>query len=133
MRHLSKTANRITSSQRKRINETEEERAFHRRLLPPEVTLQDDVKRFTPNGAEFIDGSCEDFDAVIFATGNTNCHIIGLKIMFEMHDFFHSGYNYSFPFLTVDSDIYVDSGFVQTLPTHFQHRTSNDGFLWHNN
>lgn len=66
---LSKVANRITFSQYKRPNETKEEREKRQNLLPPKTTLQDDVKRFTPNGAEFIDGTNETFSVVIFATG----------------------------------------------------------------
>lgn len=65
---LSKVANRITFSQFKR-NETKEERERRQSLMPPKTTLQDNVKRFTENGAEFIDGSNETFSVVIFATG----------------------------------------------------------------
>lgn len=66
---LSKVANRITFSQFKRPNETKEEREKRQSLMPPKTTLQDNVKRFTPTGAEFIDGSHETFSVVIFATG----------------------------------------------------------------
>lgn len=67
--HLSKTVNRLTFSQHKRPNETAEERKQRQSLFSSKVTLQDNVKRFTPNGAEFIDGSEQAFDFVFFATG----------------------------------------------------------------
>lgn len=66
---LSKVVCRTTFSQFKRPNETKEEREKRQSLMPPKTTLQDDVKRFTPTGAEFIDGSHETFSVVIFATG----------------------------------------------------------------
>lgn len=58
---LSKVANRITFSQFKRPNETKAEREKRQSMLPPKTTLQDNVKRFTETGAEFIDGSHETF------------------------------------------------------------------------
>lgn len=68
--HLSKTANRVTFSQHKVPNETAEERKQRASWLSPNVILQDDVKRFTPTGTEFIDGSQQTFDIVFFTTGN---------------------------------------------------------------
>lgn len=65
---LAKVGNRVTSSQR-RNNETDEERETRQKKLPPNVILQDEVKRFTPNGAEFVDGTKQTFSLVIFATG----------------------------------------------------------------
>lgn len=67
---LSKTAERVTFSQHKRPNETLEEREKRQSLLPPKSTLQDNVKRFTTTGAEFIDGTHQTFTVVFFATGN---------------------------------------------------------------
>lgn len=67
--HLSKTAQRITFSQNKRQNETKEQREKRQNLLPRNVLLQDNVKRLTATGAEFIDGSHQNFSVVIFATG----------------------------------------------------------------
>lgn len=67
--HLSKTANRITFSQHKKPNETAEERKQRQSLFSSKVTLQDNVKRFTPTGAEFIDGSHQTFNVVFYATG----------------------------------------------------------------
>ncbi|XP_031638724.1 senecionine N-oxygenase-like [Contarinia nasturtii] len=90
---LSKVATRITFSQFKRPNETKEEREHRKSLLPPKTTLQDDVKRFTTNGAEFIDGTHETFSAVIFATG----------------------YNFTYPFLSVDTGVQVDENCVSPL------------------
>lgn len=66
---LAKTASRITLSQRIKPNETAEEREKYQQLLPNIVTLQDEVKRFTRFGAEFADGTQNNFTVVIFATG----------------------------------------------------------------
>lgn len=68
---LSRTAERITFSQHKKPNETKEARAQREGLMPPKTTLQDNVKRFTATGAEFLDGTHETFSVVIFATGAT--------------------------------------------------------------
>lgn len=68
--HLSKTTNRLTFSQHIKPNETAEERKQRASLFSSKVTLQENVKRFTPTGAEFIDGSQQTFDVVFFATGN---------------------------------------------------------------
>lgn len=67
--HISKTATRMTFSQNKRPHEPKE--AFEKRksLLPANVTLQENVKRFTPTGAEFIDGTHQTFSVVFYATG----------------------------------------------------------------
>lgn len=66
---LSQTAERITFSQHKIPNETKEAHANREKLMPPRTILQDNVKRFTPNGAEFLDGTHQTFSVVIFATG----------------------------------------------------------------
>lgn len=67
--HCSKTADRITWSQHKIPNESMENLERRRILLPPKVTLQENVKRFTLTGAKFLDGSHQTFSIVIFATG----------------------------------------------------------------
>lgn len=67
--HLSKIASRLTFSQHKVSNESKEAREKRESLLPRGTKLQDDVQRFTSTGVEFIDGSHQAFDAVIFATG----------------------------------------------------------------
>lgn len=67
--HLSRTAERVTYSQHKIPNETKEAREKRESILASNVTLQDNVKRFTKTGAEFIDGSHETFTVVIYATG----------------------------------------------------------------
>lgn len=69
MQQLSEIANRITFSQHKVPNETAEARAKRQSIMPPKTTLQDNVKRFTETGAEFIDGTHETFTVVFFATG----------------------------------------------------------------
>ncbi|XP_037049486.1 senecionine N-oxygenase-like isoform X1 [Bradysia coprophila] len=91
--HLSKTASRITFSQHKINGESKESFAQRQQLLPDNVTLQENVRRFYPNGAEFIDGSCQSFEVIFFATG----------------------YKFSYPFLSTDCGIYVDDNFVQPL------------------
>lgn len=37
--------------------------------ISPEIIVSDSIKRFTADGAEFVDGSKRSFTAVIFATG----------------------------------------------------------------
>lgn len=66
---LAKTASQITMSQRIKPNETAKEREKFQKLLPTIVTLQDEVKRFTRFGAEFTDGTQDNFTVVIYATG----------------------------------------------------------------
>lgn len=68
--HLGKTASNVTFSQHKIPDETKEEREKRESIMPKNSKLQDDVKRFTTTGVEFIDGSHQTFDAVIYATGN---------------------------------------------------------------
>lgn len=65
MSHLGNTASNVTFSQHKVANETLEEREKREKILPSNTKLQDDVKRFTPNGVEFIDGSHQTFDVVM--------------------------------------------------------------------
>ncbi|XP_019892627.1 flavin-containing monooxygenase 3 isoform X3 [Musca domestica] len=94
--HISKTANRIFLS-------------HHLKEAPDTdfmgtVTQKPDVKRFTRTGAIFKDGTEEEFSCVIFCTG----------------------YQYSFPFLSVDCGIYVTNNHVQPLYKHcinIQHPT----------
>lgn len=93
VQQMSKTANRITFSQHKVPNETAEARAKRESLMPSNTKLQDNVKRFTATGAEFIDGTHETFNAVIYATG----------------------YNFKYTFLSVDTGIYVDNNHIQPL------------------
>jgi len=90
---ISKYAQRVTFSQHKVPNETPEQFAKRESVMPDKVTLQEDVKRFTETGAEFLNGTHQTFSIVIFATG----------------------YKYSFPFLSVDTGITVDDNFVQPL------------------
>lgn len=65
---LSNIAERVTLSQKKQLNDIE---GAHekRQSLPAKTTLRGEVKRFTADGAEFIDGTQETFDAIIYATG----------------------------------------------------------------
>lgn len=82
--HLSKTASHITFSQHKVNGESKESFERRQRLLPDNVTLQENVKRFYSNGAEFIDGSCQSFEVVFFATGNIIELILGKKTITEI-------------------------------------------------
>lgn len=65
--HLSKTVSRVTLSQHKIPNKTTE----ILKSYSSRVTYRENVKRFTLNGAEFMDGSSQSFDVVIYATGET--------------------------------------------------------------
>lgn len=67
--YLSNVASRLTLAVRKKPNEPKEEREMRRNLLPKGVTLQESVKRLTANGAEFADGTRQNFTVVFFATG----------------------------------------------------------------
>lgn len=91
--HLSKIAERMTTSQNRRPHETKDAREKRQKMLPPNVQLQDNVKRFTATGVEFIDGTEQSFDTIFYATG----------------------YDFSYPFLTVDTGIHVDDNFVTPL------------------
>lgn len=67
--HLSNVANRVTISRKKPKHETKEEYEKRLNSLPPKTTLKDNVKRLTTDGAEFIDGTQEKYDTIIYATG----------------------------------------------------------------
>ncbi|XP_037713560.1 senecionine N-oxygenase [Drosophila subpulchrella] len=57
------------------------------------VQQKPDVRELDENGAFFVDGTYEEFDTIFFCTG----------------------YKYAFPFLTVNSGIYVEDNYVQEL------------------
>lgn len=63
---LSKTANRVTWSRRKSAGPTDEER----KIYGKNVTFKSDAKILTKNGAEFIDGTHQDYTVIIYATGS---------------------------------------------------------------
>lgn len=118
--HLSKVAKSVTLSQNKQPNQSKEAREKRKNSLPPKTVLKDNVKRFTADGAEFIDGTKEAFTVVIFATGKSlplfekrmnSKPVIQFLIIFE----FFIGYKYSYPFLSVDSGIHIEDNFVQPL------------------
>lgn len=67
--HLSNIAKSVTLSVRKKQNETAYEFQQRQRLLPSKTSLKYNVKRFTADGAEFIDGTQEKFTTIIYATG----------------------------------------------------------------
>lgn len=90
---IAESAKRVTSSQHKRSNETPEALSKRKSIAPANVTLQDNVKRLTATGAEFIDGTHETFSVIIYGTG----------------------YNFTYPFLSVDTGICVNDNFVQSL------------------
>lgn len=64
--------------------------------LPKSVIEMPEVKRIIDNGAEFDDGTSEEFDIIVFATG----------------------YDFTFHFLSVDSGIYVTDKSVYPLYKH---------------
>lgn len=71
---LLKTAKQLTSSQHHRYYETRAEHAIRQNIFGG-VTIKDDIKRFTPHGIEFSDGSHRNFTVVIFATGKNHFQI----------------------------------------------------------
>lgn len=66
---LAETAKSVTLSRHKIPDETPEAREHRLSVWPPTVIQKEDVARFTPTGAEFVDGSNQTFDTIIFATG----------------------------------------------------------------
>lgn len=69
IQHLLKTVRRVTLSRHKPRNKTQTELMQLQSLHSDKLTIKDDVVSFTSNGANFIDGSYQTFDAVIFTTG----------------------------------------------------------------
>lgn len=70
MLQLQNVANRITISRKKPMHLTEDAPLEQQQpVLPPKTVLKDSVKRFTSDGAEFIDGSWQSFTTIIYATG----------------------------------------------------------------
>lgn len=67
--HISTVAKRVTISRNKYNNDTRQACEKAPISFPPKIELKDNIKRFTPSGAEFIDGSKEKFDSIIYATG----------------------------------------------------------------
>lgn len=64
--------------------------------LPESSMEKPDVKRFTENGAEFVDGSFEKISCVLYATG----------------------YEYKFPFLSIDCGLQCYQKYVKPLYKH---------------
>lgn len=64
--------------------------------LPETALEKSDVKKFTATGAEFVDGTFEEFSTVIYATG----------------------YDYKFPFLSIDCGLSCSLKYVQPLYKH---------------
>lgn len=87
---LAHTSQHTTFSVKKQSHEAFEKL---RDSMPANCTLQDVVKRFTPTGAEFIDGVHDTFDTVIWAIG----------------------YDLSYRFLSTDCGMHVDDRFLQPL------------------
>lgn len=67
--HLSKVAQSVTLSRKAKPNETEEMRRKHQNALPSIIQVKSVVKRFTNEGAEFLDGTLQSFTTIIYATG----------------------------------------------------------------
>lgn len=111
---ISKVANEVTLSITKPKKQEDEDKI--RKQLPATVALKYNVKCFTANGADFVDGTHQNFTKIIYATGNLNNFTFDrrkLAIIFSNPR--NAGYNYSYPFLSVDSGIYVDDNFVEPL------------------
>lgn len=75
---LSRVAKRVTLSRNKHSRVNEEQHRKRHNSFPAKITSKHNVKRFTANGAEFIDGTKQTFSLVIYATG-TNVKIFSLK------------------------------------------------------
>lgn len=65
-------------------------------IFPNNLGQKPDVLEITETGATFIDGSSENFNAIVFCTG----------------------YKYTFPFLSVDCAVSVDNNYVRPLFKH---------------
>lgn len=137
MLQLQNVANRITISRKKPMHLTEDAPLEQQQpVLPPKTVLKDSVKRFTSDGAEFIDGSWQSFTTIVYATGEQSAFLATLR--FEdselkdrsfyslslplflplLHQLISIGYRYSFPFLSDDSGIHIEDNFVQPLYKH---------------
>lgn len=79
---LSKTAQHVTSVQRRRYYETESYRKQRQSVYGEKVTFKNNVVYFTPTGAKFDDRTHEDFTHVIYATGDF--------YLFSFHSFVES-------------------------------------------
>lgn len=77
---ISKTAKRVTFSQHKRPNESPETLQRRKSMAPQNVTLQENVNRFTDTGAEFVDGTHQTFSVVFYATGISIDHKINQMV-----------------------------------------------------
>jgi dimethylaniline monooxygenase (N-oxide forming) len=72
------------------------EQKLDHKYFAENVDQKTDVKKFTENGVEFVDGTKRDFSVVIYCTG----------------------YEYKFPFLSVDCGISTEEGYVKPLFMH---------------
>lgn len=70
--HLIKVAGSVTLSRKKKLNETDEMCQKYLSALPPKTILKGVVKRFTADGAEFLDGTRQSFTTIIYATGKVH-------------------------------------------------------------
>lgn len=114
--HLSKVAKRVTVSRNKPDHETKEQYKMIRKKISSKTILKENVKHFTNDGAEFIDGTQDFFDVIIYATGD---YFIFHLVLIRFHNTeLFTGYSYSYPFLSVESGIHVDDNFVQPLFKH---------------
>lgn len=83
--HLSNVAKRVTISRNKPKHETKEQYEKRQNSLPPKTILKDNVKHFTTDGAEFIDGSRDTYDTIIYATGE---YFVAVFFQFQRISFF---------------------------------------------
>lgn len=93
MNLLAQTSDRVIFSQKKSAYGSDDAFEKKRNVMAPNCMLQDVVKRFTMTGAVFTDGTHETLDTIIWATG----------------------YDFAYPFLSIDCGIHIDDRFVQPL------------------
>lgn len=84
--HLANVAKSVTLSQNKLQHQTKEARERRKKSLPAGTILKDNVKRFTADGAEFIDGTTQPFTVIIYATGESDLFNFFFFVFFRNDD-----------------------------------------------
>lgn len=70
---LTKYAKQVTLSEKKQPDETVAERKKRQTLYGKMVLLKEDVDKLVPSGVLYKDGTKQDFDVIIYATGKERC------------------------------------------------------------
>lgn len=82
------------------------------------VKQMGDIKCFTENCVEFVNGSREVISIILFCTGWYHFKTTNLFCFYDGHSIF-SGYKFSFPFLSIDCGLTLKEGFlVEPLYKH---------------